>query len=164
MVTLIAKLLKVLNSEASPWQIGWGVALGLMAGLLPFGLITLVVLLIACLFTINLTTFFVVWGATGGLMFIFGRQIEIFTWQVAHEQTWVLELLASTEILQVLHLHHTMVLGSFVMGLLLMIPVAFISVLLIKNYRLHLMTRMDKWKITQALKASKFFKLYESLN
>lgn len=163
MFTLIAKMLKVLNSEASPWQVSWGIAFGLMAGLLPFGLLTILVLLLVCFFTINLSTFIVVWGLSGGLMMLFGHHLETFTWQVAQHPA-MLNVLASSEFLQVLHLHHTLVLGAFSLGLLLLVPVAYLSAFLVKKYRQHLMSKIEKWKITQALKATKIFKLYETLN
>ena len=99
MLTLLARILKVLNSEASPWQIGWAIALGLLAGLLPFGLLSLLVLMVVCLFTINLSAFLLVWGLCSGLMFIFGDALEALTWQLAQQPAW-LNLLANTETLQ----------------------------------------------------------------
>lgn len=163
MLTLLAKILKVLNSEASPWQIGWAIGFGLLAGLLPFGLLTVVILLIVCLFTINLSTFLLVWGLCTGLMFIFGSALETWTWQYA-QQPGLLQLLASTETLQLFHLHHTLVLGAFVLGLLLLLPITWLSSLLVKQYRLRVMTRMQKWKIVQMLNASKLVQLYQKLN
>ncbi len=163
MLTSLAKILKVLNSEASPWQIGWAIGLGLLAGLLPFGFLTLVILLIVCLFTINLSTFLVVWGLCSGLMFIFGDALEALTWQYA-QQPGLLHLLASTETLQLLHLHHTLVLGAFVLGLLLLLPAAWLGAILVKQYRLRLMTRLQQIKIVQMLNATKLFQLYQKLN
>lgn len=163
MLTSLAKILKVLNSEASPWQIGWAIGLGLLAGLLPFGFLTLVILLIVCLFTINLSTFLVVWGLCSGLMFIFGDALEALTWQYA-QQPGLLQLLASTETLQLLHLHHTLVLGAFVLGLLLLLPAAWLGAILVKQYRLRLMTRLQQIKIVQMLNATKLFQLYQKLN
>jgi uncharacterized protein (TIGR03546 family) len=163
MLTLLAKILKVLNSEASPWQIGWAIGLGLLAGLLPFGFLTLVILLIVCLFTVNLATFLLVWGLCSGLMFFVGDSLEALTWQYAQHPA-LLKLLASTEILQLLHLHHTLVLGAFVLGIVLLLPVAWLGVLLVKQYRQHVMTKIQKWKIMQMLNASKLFQLYQKLN
>ena len=163
MLTLIAKILKVLNSEASPWQIGWAIGLGLLAGLLPFGFLTLLILLIVCLFTINLSTFLLVWGLCSGLMFIFGDALEALTWQYA-QQPGLLQLLASTETLQLLHLHHTLVLGAFVLGLLLLLPVAWLGALLVKQYRLRVMSKFQKLRIVQMLNATKLVQLYQKLN
>ena len=163
MLTLIAKILKVLNSEASPWQIGWAIGLGLLAGLLPFGFLTLLILLIVCLFTINLSTFLLVWGVCSGLMFIFGDALEALTWQYA-QQPGLLQLLASTETLQLLHLHHTLVLGAFVLGLLLLLPIAWLGSLLVAQYRLRVMSKLQKLRIVQMLNATKLVQLYQKLN
>ena len=163
MLTLFAKILKVLNSEASPWQIGWAIGLGLLAGLLPFGFLTLLILLIVCLFTINLSTFLLVWGVCSGLMFIFGDALEALTWQYA-QQPGLLQLLASTETLQLLHLHHTLVLGAFVLGLLLLLPIAWLCSLLVTQYRLRVMSKLQKLRIVQMLNATKLVQLYQKLN
>lgn len=163
MLALLAKILKVLNSEASPWQIGWAIGLGLLAGLLPFGFLTLVILLIVCLFTVNLSTFLLVWGLCGGLMLIFGEPLEAFTWQHA-QNPGLLNMLASVETLQLFHLHHTLVLGAFVLGILLLLPAAWLGTVLVKQYRLRLMTKVQQLKIMQLLNASKLVQLYQKLN
>lgn len=163
MLPLLAKILKVLNSEASPWQIGWAIALGLFVGILPFGLLTLLIVLLVCLLTINLTTFILVWGLTEGLMLLFAYPLEQLTWQYAQNDT-LLTWLAETETLQLLHLHHTLTLGAFVLGALLLVPVAWLGKVLVQQYRQRVMTNVEKWKLTQMLKASKLFALYEKLN
>ena len=163
MLTLIAKILKVLNSEDSPWQIGWAVGFGVLAGLLPFGLLTMVILLVVCFFTINLSTFLLVWGVCGGLMLIFGDALEAFTWQHAQNPAF-LGRLASTEILQLLHLHHTLVLGALLLGVFLLLPLGWLSSFLVTQYRLRVMSKMRKWKVVQVLKASKLVQIYEKLN
>ena len=163
MLPLLAKVLKVLNSEASPWQIGWAIALGLFVGILPFGLLTLLLVLLVCLLTINLTTFILVWGLTEGLMLLFAEPLEQLTWQYAQNDA-LLAVLAKTETLQLLHLHHTLTLGAFVLGALLLLPVAWLSKVLVQQYRSRVMTSVEKWKLTQMLKASKLYALYEKLN
>ena len=163
MLTLLAKMLKVLNSQASPWQIGWAIALSLFVGILPFGLLTLLIVFIVCLLTINLSTFIVVWGLTEGLMLLFADPLERLTWQYAQHDS-LLTLLANNETLQLFHLHHTLTLGAFMLGMLLLLPLAWISKMLVQQYRLRIMTNVEKWKIMQMLKASKLFALYEKLN
>lgn len=163
MLTLLAKILKVLNSEASPWQIGWAIALGLFVGILPFGLLTLLIVLLVCLLTVNLSTFIVVWGLTEGLMLLFADPLERLTWQYAQNEH-LLQLLANTETLQLLHLHHTLTLGAFLVGAVLLLPVAWLAKVLVLQYRSRIMTSVQKWKIMQMLKASKLYALYEKMN
>ncbi|WNO60130.1 TIGR03546 family protein [Rheinheimera sp. MMS21-TC3] len=162
MLTLLAKILKVLNSQTSTWQIGWAVALGLFIGILPLGLLTFILLLIVCLFTVNLSIFLVTWGLTKGLMLLFATPLENLTWQLAQNKQ-LLQLLAEGETLQLLHLHHTLTLGSFVLGLILLVPVAWLSSSLVKQYRAKVMSKVEKWKLTQMLKASKLFSLYQKI-
>ncbi len=163
MLTLLARMLKVLNSQASSWQIGWAIAFGLLAGLLPFGLLSILILLIVCLFTINLSAFIVVWGLSSALMLLFGPALERLSWQYARHDD-LLQLLANTEALQLLHLHHTLTLGTFTLGMLLLLPVAWLSSLLVKQYRSRIMASVQKWKLIQMLKASKLVALYEKLS
>jgi len=163
MLTLLAKMLKILNSQASPWQIGWAIALGLFVGILPFGLLTLLIVLLVCLLTVNLSTFIVVWGLTEGLMLLLATPLETLTWQYAQNDT-LLTVLANTESLQLLHLHHTLTLGAFVLGIILLLPIAWLGSALVMQYRSRIMSNVEKWKLMQMLKASKLYALYEKLN
>jgi len=162
MLSLIAQILKVLNSEASPMQVALAVAFGLLAGLLPFGLLTLLILLIVCLFTVNLSTFIATWLVSSGLMLLFGDALEALAWQHAQSPVF-LNFLASSEVLQALHLHHTLVLGAFLLGMALFVPVVCLSVFLIKRYRAKVMPTVQKWKIVQAFQATKLAKIYDAL-
>ncbi|MEN3159970.1 TIGR03546 family protein [Alkalimonas sp. NCh-2] len=163
MLTILARILKVLNSEASPWQIGWAVALGLCAGLLPFGLLTLLILLIACLFTVNLSTFLLVWGFSKALLWLLAGRLEQLGWSFG-QQEWLLSLLSSSETLQLLHLHHSLTLGGFLLSLILLWPIAWGSTRLVLKYRHVLMPHLSKWKVVQLLKASKLAQLYQKMN
>lgn len=163
MLTALAKILSVLNSEVSPWQIGWGLGLGLLAGLLPFGFLTLIIVLVVCLFTVNLSIFFLVWGVSGGLMLVFADALEAYTWQHAQAPA-LLRVLAESEFLQLLHLHHTLVLGALVLGLVLLLPVTWLGAFLVKQYRAHWMTRVNQWRVVQVVKASKLYQLYSSFS
>ena len=58
MITMFAKLLKVLNSEADPAQIGLAFSFSLLSGFLPFfSPINLVVLLLVLLLRVNLSAY-----------------------------------------------------------------------------------------------------------
>ena len=163
MLTMLAKILKVLNSQVSPWQIGWAIALGLFVGILPFGLLTLLLVLLVCLLTVNLSIFIVTWGLTEGLMLLFAEPLEQLTWQYAQNDA-LLRFLANNETAQLLHLHHTLTLGAFILGVVLAFPIAWCSKMLVLQYRSRIMSNVEKWKVTQMLKASKLFSLYEKLN
>lgn len=163
MLAILAKFLKALNSEASPRQIGWAAGLGLLAGLLPFGLLSIGVLFIACIFTVNLSTFLVVWGLSGSLMLLAGEVVESLAWQYG-QQSWLLNALAGSEFLQLLHLHHTQVLGALVLGLILLAPVTWLTAKCVMLYRKRIMTFIQKLKIVQVLKATRFAQIYNKIS
>lgn len=162
MFTILARILKVLNSEASPWQIGWAVALGVIAGILPFGLLTLLILLVVCLFTINLSSFLLVWAFSKALLWLLADRLEHIGWQWG-QQDWLLSLLSHSETLQLLHLHHSLTLGSFLLGMIILFPIAWITTRLVQKYRHVLMPHLSKWKIVQLLKASKLAHVYQRM-
>ena len=159
MLTLITKLLKVLNSEASPFQLAWAIALGLLAGLLPFGAITLIILILVCLFAVNISTFLLTWTLSKGLLWLCADRVEQWAWTLGQNQT-LLDLLAGSETLQFLHLHHTLTFGGLVLGMLLFVPVLLLSAWLVKQYRGKVMTKVQQLRVMQLLKATKFAQLY----
>ena len=163
MLASLLKVIKILNSEASPWQIGWALALGVLTGLLPFGFLTLIILFVACIISINLSIFFLSWGLAALASFALSSPIEAITWQYAQAPGF-LQFLANTEILQVLHLHHTSVLGSFILGLLLMLPLAWFGAFFVSVYRKRLRDTFLKLRIVQVGKASRIFQLYQRIS
>jgi len=71
MLTTIAKLLRVLNSEVAPWQISLGFCLALVAGLTPvWSLHNLVVLLLVLLLRVNLSAFLLGWVGFSGVAYM----------------------------------------------------------------------------------------------
>jgi uncharacterized protein (TIGR03546 family) len=59
--------------------------------------------------------------------------------------------------------NNTVVMGSFVAGLVLVLPVFFLMKKLVIVYRENLEDRIKKWKIVQAIKGSKLVQLYERI-
>ncbi|MDP4537891.1 TIGR03546 family protein [Alkalimonas collagenimarina] len=162
MFTILARILKVLNSEASPWQIGWAVALGVIAGILPFGLLTLIILLVVCLFTINLSSFLLVWAFSKALLWLLADRLEQMGWSWG-QQDWLLSLLSNSETLQLLHLHHSLTLGAFLLSVIILFPIAWLTTRLVLKYRHVLMPHLNKWKVVQLLKASKLAQVYQRM-
>ena len=65
---LLAKLLKALNSDDSPWQLAFGVMLGMIMGLTPFlGLHSIIILFIVLFLRVNLSTFLLAYALFSGL-------------------------------------------------------------------------------------------------
>jgi len=166
MLAMLAKLLKVLNSDASPAQISAGFALALFIGLTPFfSLHNLVVLLLAFVLRINLSAFFLSSAVfTLVAYMIDGYSITLGEYLLAHPdliETWT--QLYQSDVWRAFKFNHTLLLGSVAISIIAFIPAFLLGYLLINLYRHRVMAWVEKLKISKFLKASKFYKLYEKM-
>lgn len=166
MLTLIAKLFIALNSENSPRQISYAIALGMIIGLTPIlNLHNLVILLIAFLVRVNLGAFFAGWTVFGilGLLFapLFANLGHYLLTLPALEPFW--DSLYQITFMRLAHFHHTTTLGSLLISLVLFFPFVFLLNYLIREYRTHIMSYILKFRVVQTLKASKIYKLYDQI-
>lgn len=68
--------------------------------------------------------------------------------------------LYNTPIVPYTKYNNTIVLGSFVIGVLLLIPIYFLAKAFVRKYRTTWMERMMKFKVVQIIKASAFYRYY----
>jgi uncharacterized protein (TIGR03546 family) len=154
---LIAKVLAALNSNARPFQIGAGVAFGLLLALLPAtNLIFLAVLLIVFLIRVHQ-------GITIVTGLAFSLVVPPFDGLLNDLGYWFLTLPAlrgffegayTLPVVPLTRFNNTLVAGGLVSGLALWLPVALISVVLVNLYRKHIHARIANSKIVQAIKAA----------
>lgn len=166
MLTLLAKLFKALNSESSPRQIALAIALGMIIGLSPtLSLHNLIVLFIAFIVRVNLSAFFVAFAGFSllalGLSPIFANVGDSLLTNPDLASMW--QGFYQSNLLKLAHFHNTLTLGAFICSLVLFIPMVFISQYLIVRYRHHVKAFIEKFKIVQALKSSRFYRIYLSL-
>ena len=163
---LLVKLLKALNSDASPWQLAWGLTLGMVMGLTPLlGLHSLLLLFVALFFRINLSAFIVAWSlfaiaalALDPLMSGWGESLLS---NPAYQDMWT--SLYSSTLGQLSQFYHTLTLGSLCLALLISPFFLLLSKVLIQQYRVRLMVWVNKIKLVQFIKGSNFYRLYQSL-
>lgn len=166
MLTLLAKLINALNSDSSPRQIAAGISLGLIIGLTPlFSLHNLLVLIIAFLIRINLGGFFLAITFFAGFSYFINPLAillgESLLTSSSLEAMW--HALYQLSALKLAHYHHTLTLGSLLISLVLFLPVMWLSQFLIIRYRVHIKAFIEKFKIVRAIKASKFYSIYQSV-
>ena len=157
-------LIKALNSDGTPGQVGAGMALGLCLGLTPIGsLHNLVVVAIAMLTTVSFPGFMLGWAVAvpvgfaldplfhrvGMAILLDDRFAPFFTWVV------------NTPVVAWSRLNNSIVIGSLVCWLIAVIPAAFVFKALVAKYREHVFARLEQMKVFQALKASKLYQAYE---
>ena len=158
-IRLIAKLLAVLNSNTKPFQVGAGIAFGLLLALLPtanlfFAAAVLVVFLVRVHLSITIISFLAL-----------SLVVPVFDGLLNRLGHWMLTMPAlqafftsayAVPIVPLTRFYNTLVAGSLVAGLLLWVPVAFLSVLLVNLYRKHIHARIMNSKIVKAIMATPF--------
>lgn len=163
MLSILAKLLKALNSEAAPAQIALALSLALIVALTPLiSWLNALILLLALVVRINLSSFFVgvalfslVALAVDPLSIALGERLL-----TAPELRSFWTELYQNEFWRISGFNHTLLLGGLVISLVAFLPVFFVSKMLIVQYRGSLRVWVEKLWITKLIKGSKFYNLY----
>jgi uncharacterized protein (TIGR03546 family) len=160
----LQQLLKALNSDGTPGQVGMGMAIGLAFGLTPLASMhNLVILAIAMLTTVSFPGVMLGWAVAVPLGFaldpLFDRvgMALLMNDSLAPFFTWVV----NTPVIALSRLNNSIVLGSLVVWVLLIVPAYFLFRFLVARYRVHVFAHIQKWRIVQALKTSKIYSVYE---
>jgi uncharacterized protein (TIGR03546 family) len=157
-------LIKALNSEGGPGQIAAGMALGLAFGLTPLvSLHNLVVLAVAMLFTVSFPGVMLGWVIAVPIGFMLDPIFHSIGMSLLTNDAlgpffiWVV----NTPIVSLSRLNNSIVLGSLVFWLLSIAPAYFLFKWLVTRYRKDIYARLEKWRLFQAIKASKLYSMYE---
>ncbi len=166
MLQLLAKLIKALNSDSSPAQISVALVLGMVMGLTPlWSLHNLLVLFLACIIRINFSALILAFGLFSGLAYLLDP-LFIYFGELMLTNSGLQELwtnLYRSDWWRLSHFNHTATLGSLLLALTLSIPLLFISRWLIVRYREHVMKWVQKTRLGQWLRGSKFYEVYCAL-
>jgi uncharacterized protein (TIGR03546 family) len=166
-LTMLAKLLKALNSEASPSQISLAFVLGMIMGLTPlWSAHNIIVMFLALVLRINLTGFFLAFGVFSGLAYLLDPAFivvgERLLTDANLEATW--KSLYVSDAWRVTHFNNTLTLGSLVVSLALAVPAFLIFNFLIRQYREKIFAWVQKTKFMHILKANSLYKIYSTLS
>lgn len=167
MMRMLARLLAVLNSETHPGQISLGFCFAMVAGFTPLmSLHNLLVLLLVLVIRVNLSAFLLGLPVCSGLAFgldpLFHRVgLAVLTneslaglWTSLYNSTlWRLE-----------HFNNSIVMGSLLFSLCAFVPLYFLTNLAIRRYRAHVLAWVERTRVMQFLKASRFYGLYQSFS
>ncbi len=160
----IQSLFKALNSDGTPGQVGMGMALGLCLGLTPIAsLHNLVVVAIAMLTTVSFPGFMLGWAAAVPAGFLLDPLFDkvgmslLLNDALAPFFTWVV----NTPVVSLSRLNNSIVVGSLVCWLVVLLPCAVAFRYLVAKYRAHIFARLEQMRFFQAIKASKLYQAYE---
>lgn len=167
MIKLLAKLLRVLNSETDPGQISLGLCFAMVVGLTPLvSLHNLFVLLLVFILRVNLSAFVLGLALFTGIAYLldplFHRLgLAVLTassladlWTSLYQSVWW----------RLEHFNNSIVMGSLVFSVAMFVPVLLLLNFLIRRYRQHVMAWVQKSRIMQMFKARKLYQTYETLS
>ncbi len=167
MIRGIAKLLRVLNSETEPGQISLGFCLSMIAGFTPFySLHNLLVLFLLLAIRVNISAFILglaFFSAIGYILDPLFHSIGLYMLTMDSLQgLWT--SLYNSMIWRIERFNNTVVMGSLVSSLAFVVPLYIVSNLAIMRYREHVLKWVEKTRLMQAFKATRFYHIYRSLS
>ena len=164
---LLNKLLKALRSAASPGQIAGGFILGMILGLTPFwSLHNLLVVLLIIILNVNISMAIFSFLLFSGIAYLLDPLFHSLGYWLLVDVTALKGLWTSLYNILVIPLtryNNTIVLGSLVCSLVLLLP-AFIFVKKgVVLYREKIDAKVQQWKIVKIVKSSKIYSVYEKI-
>lgn len=166
MINWVLKLFKALNSDVGPWQIAFAGAFAMIIGLTPlWSLHNLVVLLLVFILRVHFGTFLTFWAIFSAFAYLLDPVFDQLgrTWLINPELANFWTGLYQSDWWQLARFNHTVTLASFVISAIAFFPVAFLFKMGVVRYRGSLMPWVNKLKIVQVLKGSKFYELYSKV-
>ncbi len=162
---IFQKLLKLLHSEISPAQLAGGFALGSIIGLTPFAsLQNIAVFVIILILKVNIGAAFFGITVFGLLGFFTDPLADLIGYYLLADSPGLTSFWArlyNMPIVPFTRFNNTVVLGSFVIAVMLLIPVYFAAKKFVIYYRANLKEKVEKIKIVKLLKVSKLFSFYD---
>jgi uncharacterized protein (TIGR03546 family) len=162
----LGKLFAILNGEVSPRQIAAGFALGVLIGIASVkGLLPLLLLLIALIINVNLAMLFLAAAIFKIISYAFDPLANSVGYALLVKVPPLKGLwtaLYTLPLVPYTNFNNTIVLGSVVIGLVLLIPMYFLAKVGVVNYRARWRQKVLAWKIVKIIQASSFYKFYLS--
>lgn len=167
MFRLIAKLLKVLNSESDPGQISLAFCLSMVFGLTPlYSIHNILVLFLVLFLRANLSAFILGWLFFSGVAYILDPLFHrLGLWLLtlgSLEGLWT--SLYNTILFRLEKFYNSIVMGSLLFSILLFIPLYIASNIGIRRYRDHVLAWIEKTRVMKVLKASKLYHAYQTIS
>ncbi|MEA1986240.1 MAG: TIGR03546 family protein [Candidatus Marinimicrobia bacterium] len=160
----IIKIFKILASETSPNQIAIGFALGMVLGLTPFLTVhNFIIIILLLLFQVNIATALFGMAIFSGIAYLLDPAFHNFGYYLLVElesmnEFWI--TLYNMPIVALSKYNNTIVMGSFVIALIALIPMFFFIKYFVIIYRSTLHEKFEKMKLYKVIKSSKLVIYY----
>ena len=167
MLTIIAKIFKIMNSETEPFQISLSLCFAMIAGFTPlWTLHNLVILLLVLVLRVNLTTFIMGWIGFSGIAYLLDSLFHAIGFTVLTNTTLqgIWTSLYNATLWRLTNFNNSIVMGSLVVSLGLCVPLFLLSHLIVVKYREHILSYVIKLPLVKAFKTSEFYNTYQSIS
>ena len=167
MIRMVAKLLKVLNSETDPSQISLAFSFSLVSGVLTFlSPLNFVIILIVCLVRVNLSAYLLGTAFFSGIAYLLDPLFHPLGLALLTasplEGLWT--AMYNSTIWRIQRFNNSVVMGGFIFAVLFFIPLFLLSNMLIRKYRATFLAWIRKTRVMQMIKASDFYHYYETVS
>ncbi|OGU09564.1 MAG: hypothetical protein A2W29_06545 [Gemmatimonadetes bacterium RBG_16_66_8] len=164
LLKLLQQFVRALNSDGTPGQVAAGLALGAALGLTPLvNVHNLALFAVITLANVSFPGAMLGWAlfvpvgfALDPLFDMIGRRLLLDT--AALQPLWT--SVYNTPVLSLTNFNNTIVLGSFVVWLLLVLPLFFVVRAGVARYRVHVYQRLAQTRLFKAVTASKLYNVY----
>jgi uncharacterized protein (TIGR03546 family) len=166
-IEILAKLIRILRSAATPAQIASGFILGMIIGLTPlWSLHNLVIFILIVVLNVNIGMAlfsFAIFSAFAYVLDPLFHQFGFFILVDLSNLRALWTTLYNYPIIPLSKFNNTVVMGSLVSSVLLLFPVYLYVKKGVIWYRENIDTRMQKWKIVKLVKGSKIYDIYQKI-
>ncbi len=167
MLSVIAKLLKVLNSDDNPAQIALAVVFALVMGLTPLmSPHNILILLLVLFIRVNLSFFILSFVVFSGLAYLLDPLSNQLGAAVLHSEG--LQTLWTgfyqSSFWRFMGYNNTLIMGSVCLSLIMAVPVYLAVIWAITQYRDKLRAKVAQSRLALLVKSTSLFKLYDALS
>ena len=160
----IGKLIKILHSAATSGQIDGGCILGMILGLTPFwSWHNLLVILVIIVLNVNIAMALFSFIIFSGFAYLLDPLFHSFGYFLLVDLTFmqgIYTFLYNIPVFELSRFNNTVIMGSLVSALILLIPLFFLIKKGVIQYRSSVLERMEKWKLVKAVKGTKIYSWY----
>ena len=167
MIRIVAKFLKILNSESDPVQISLAFCLAMIMGFTPIlSPHNLLVLLLVLLLRVNLSAFILGFGLFSGIAYLLDPLFHKIGLAIldANSLGSIWTALYNSTIWRVEKFNNTVVMGSLLFSLIFFVPLLLFSNLAINRYREYVFSWIQKTRVMKLFKATKFYRIYNTVS
>lgn len=163
----LLKFIRALNQGASPRQLAWGFVFGWSIGLIPgWPLHVWLLTLLLLLFNINIAMAVAATALASAIGWVFDPLLHALGHWLLVDATppqgiWV--YLYNNPLAALTRFNNTVVLGATVTALVLAPALYFASHWAVEQYRDRLLTWVNRLRVTQLVKGSRLFSLYQRI-